>query len=240
MTGAERRAPLLGSTTAVRTEARCWAGVDVGGPRKGFHLAVVDGAGRLRAVGERIPTAAGVVERLRLLAPSLVAVDAPRRPAEPGARSRACEREFVRAGVCALRFTPDLAELRRNPFHAWVLQGLGLYEALDRAGLAAVECFPTAAWTVWSGPRGALSRSRWSARALARLRVPGIPVRLGQDARDAIAAAVTARLHVLGLSRAYGELVIPAPGSDGVLRQRRFTGGLPGPARAAQSAAQRL
>jgi predicted nuclease with RNAse H fold len=187
-----------------------WAGVDVGGHRKGFHLAVLDDLGQVVVPGERIPTSPAVVKRLRPFSPTLVGVDAPRRPADPGQRSRACEREFVRARVCALRFTPHLAELRANPFHGWVLHGLELFAALDRAGLVAVECFPTAAWTVWGGPRGDASRARWSARTLRGLRLTGIPGRLGQDARDAIGAALTARCHTLGRTRVFGELVIPA------------------------------
>ncbi|RPH67841.1 MAG: DUF429 domain-containing protein [Myxococcaceae bacterium] len=208
----------------MRTDPTCWAGVDVGGRRKGFHLAVLDSRGRLSVAGERVPTARALVDRLLPLRPSLVAVDAPRRPAEPGARSRVCEREFVRAGICALRFTPDLRELRSNPFHEWVLRGLELYAALDRAGLPAVECFPTGAWTMWAGPRSATPRGAWSSRALERLSVPGSPARLGQDARDAIAAALTARLHTSGRTLVFGELVVPAP-------ERGTSGRGPGPIR---------
>jgi len=183
--------------------------VDVGGTRKGFHLAVLDAQGCLSVAGEQLATARAVVERLLPLGPSMVAVDAPRRPAEPGQRSRACEREFVRAGICALRFTPDLRELQSNPFHEWVLQGLDLYRALDDAGLPAVECFPTAAWTVWGGPRGTTPRTAWSARILARLRLSGMPRRVGQDGRDAIGAALTARLHSLGETERIGEIEVP-------------------------------
>lgn len=199
--------------------SRCWAGVDVGGPRKGFHLALVDGAGRIGLAGERLLTATGVLDRLRAFSPVLVAIDGPRRPAEPGERSRACERAFVAAGVCALRYTPGIAELRANPFHAWVLHGLELYRVLERGRIPAVECFPTAAWTVWGGPRRGTPRAAWSARTLAQLRVPGTPGRLGQDARDAIGAALTARLHTLGWTRVFGELVVPAPGSQRILRR---------------------
>ncbi|HZJ55183.1 MAG TPA: DUF429 domain-containing protein [Myxococcaceae bacterium] len=196
----------------MRTDPTCWAGVDVGGRRKGFHLAILDARGRVIVAGERIATARGVVERLRPLAPVLVAVDAPRRPAEPGQRSRACEREFVRAGICALRFTPDLRELRKNPFHEWVVMGLALYRALDRSGLSAVECFPTAAWTVWGGPRGRTPRTAWSARILDRLQLSGAPRRLGQDGRDAIGAALTAQLHWMGETQRFGEIAIPRLG----------------------------
>jgi hypothetical protein len=41
-------------------------------------------------------------------------------------------------------------------------------------------------------------------RTLTRLGLGEIPTRLGQDARDAIAAALTARVHALGASRTYG------------------------------------
>jgi predicted nuclease with RNAse H fold len=181
----------------------------VGGTRKGFHLAVLGPEGLVLA-GERIVGADEAARRVAAFSPALVAVDAPRRPAEPGERSRRCERALVAAGPCALRYTPDLAELRANPFHGWVLRGLELYAALDRAGLAAVECFPTAAWTVWGGPRGSMPRSAWSARTLGLLGVAGVPRRLGQDGRDAIAAALTARLHTLGRTRVFGEIVLPA------------------------------
>jgi hypothetical protein len=43
--------------------------------------------------------------------------------------------------------------------------------------------------------------------------VPGTPARLGQDARDAIGAALTARLHSLGRTRTFGEIVVPAAGA---------------------------
>lgn len=193
---------------AARRSARVWAGIDVGGRRKGFHLAVVDGAClvdgpvRLRGVHE-------VVNQLSGWRPTLVGVDSPRVPAPAGARSRPCERVFAAAGICSLRYTPDRRAIASNPYYEWIAQGLALYEALSEAGLSAIECFPTASWTRWLGPRRAEPRAAWSGRALARLALRGVPPRMSQDDRDAIGAALTARAHDAGRSEVYGDIVVP-------------------------------
>jgi predicted nuclease with RNAse H fold len=85
-----------------------------------------------------------------------------------------------------------------GPFYEWMRRGTELYAALLTAGLTAIECFPTATWTVLGAPRGGQSRASWSTAALERTELTGIPVRLGQDARDAIGAAYTACLHANG------------------------------------------
>jgi hypothetical protein len=45
---------------------------------------------------------------------------------------------------------------------------------------------------------------------LAALGLDGMPARTNQDQRDAIAAAVTARQHTLGMTETMGEIVVPA------------------------------
>ena len=185
-----------------------WAGVDVGGRRKGFHLAVVDGA-RLVDGPVRVRSPREVIDRLRESRPRLVAVDSPRVPAPAGARSRPCEREFAAAGICGLRYTPDRRAIASSPYYEWIAQGLALYRALDTAGLIAIECFPTASWTRWLGPRGTEPRAAWSRRALARLGLVGVPRRTSQDDRDAIGAALTARVHDAGRCEVYGDIVVP-------------------------------
>jgi predicted nuclease with RNAse H fold len=191
-----------------------WAGVDVGGHRKGFHAAVVDGR-RLLAEPVNFKDATAVAEWLRCWCPRLVAVDSPRVPAAPGRRSRPEERDFVAAGICGLRYTPDARTIRRHAHYEWVACGLALYRALAAAGFAAVECFPTAAWTRWHGPRGRRPRAEWSAAALAGRRLRGVPARLGQDGRDAIAAALVAFDHDHGRCDTFGAIVVPR-GRDGV------------------------
>lgn len=183
-----------------------WAGVDVGGRRKGFHLAAADET-RVLALG-RAPDVAGAVEWLAQRRPSLIAVDSPRTTARAGERTRDCERRLARE-ICGIRWTPDEQTVRSgNPYYEWVVHGLELYEALVVAGLPAVECFPTASWTRWGGRRGAASRAAWSRATLAGL-VAGLPERGGQDARDAIGAALTARAADLGRAEALGEILVP-------------------------------
>ncbi len=184
-----------------------WAGVDVGGERKGFHLALVDEE-RLRRGPVRAPT---VEEAVRVLAgwgPRLVAVDAPCRPAPDGLLSRPEERELARR-ICGIRYTPDRARLEESEYYAWVRRGLRLYRALEREGLAAVECYPTASFTRWAGPRGRRTRAAWTRAALAATGLARVPPRLSQDGRDAIAAALTARSYDLGRVEHLGAIVVP-------------------------------
>jgi predicted nuclease with RNAse H fold len=185
-----------------------WAGVDVGGRRKGFHAAVVDKNG-LAAGPVRLSS---VVDALSWLAehdPALVAVDSPISPAPDGSGSRPEERELAMA-VCGIRYTPDRTALRANRrYYEWIENGLELYAALESAGIGAVECFPTASWTRWLGPRGASTRAAWTRDGLARLGLDGISARTNQDERDALAAALTARAFHRGRAVRFGAIVVP-------------------------------
>jgi len=118
----------------------------------------------------------------------------------------------VRRSVCGIRYTPDRLGLDANrTYYEWIGHGLELYEALADAQLHAVECFPTASWTCWWGPRGKATRARWSSQALASLGLGSVPDRLGQDARDAIGAALTAREAARGNVERFGFIVVPLP-----------------------------
>ena len=75
-----------------------WAGVDVGGRRKGFHCAVLSGDHVLSLACIATPTE--VANHLALHAPGLVAIDSPTSLACDGERSRRCERDFVAAAIC--------------------------------------------------------------------------------------------------------------------------------------------
>lgn len=184
-----------------------WAGVDVGGMRKGFHLALVDSE-RLRAGPVRVAGVEQAARWLLLCSPRLVAVDSPCSPAPEGCRSRPEERELARR-ICGIRYTPEQARLARGGYYEWVRHGLALYRALEREGLAAVECFPTASFTRWAGPRGQRTRAAWTREALAATGLAGVPPRLSQDGRDAIAAALTARSYDLGRAERLGAIVVP-------------------------------
>jgi predicted nuclease with RNAse H fold len=192
-----------------------YAGIDVGGRRKGFHAAAVAGTD-VAAGPRRLADVEAVLRWLEVLGPSVVALDSPMTCALPGESSRACERSLMKE-ICGIRWTPDETKLDGNPYYEWIVCGRELYDALDRerarTGWDVIEVFPTASWTVWAGPRGSLGRARWTGQALARMALEGLPERrLNQDDRDALAAAMTAQLHARGRSRSFGEIVVPAVG----------------------------
>jgi predicted nuclease with RNAse H fold len=187
-------------------------GVDVGGRRKGFHACAMRGD-EIVAGPEQLADVASAVTWVAALGPAAVALDSPKTCAPDGESSRGDERELARE-VCGIRWTPERSRLAGNPYYEWVEHGLELYDALAAAGIdreRLVEVFPTAAWTIWSGLRAGRPRGEWSANALADLDLDGVPSRhLTQDDRDAIAAALVARLHTEGRTKAYGEIIVPA------------------------------
>jgi predicted nuclease with RNAse H fold len=181
-----------------------WLGVDVGGERTGFDTALVSDSAvvELRS-RQRVED---VVAWAEAVAPEAIAVDSPRRPAPGGCTSRACERALARA-VCGIRWTPDGERIAAGAYYAWVREGLKLYGALD--GWDVIECFPTASWTRWIGPRDGVPRAAWTTRGLAQLGLSGMQAG-NQDQRDAVAAAVTARQYTAGATEAFGEIHVPA------------------------------
>ena len=181
-------------------------GVDVGGARKAFDVALVEDR-RLVDLRRR-QSVEDVAAWVAAARPAVVAVDSPRSCALPGRTSRADERA-LRAAVCGIRWTPPRDRLAGNPYYEWIVHGLRLYDALARQPVEVIECFPTAAWTRWHGPRDGRRRSAWTRAALAALDLEGVPARTTQDARDAIAAALTARAYAHGAAELFGEIVVP-------------------------------
>jgi predicted nuclease with RNAse H fold len=184
-----------------------WLGVDVGGKRKGFDIAVIDDR-RLLALAGGLDVD-GVVAFVAAHQPALIGIDSPRRCAPDGRRARDDERMLARE-VCGIRWTPDAAAVRSSAYFAWILCGLELFEAVSALTVEAIEVFPTASWTRWHGPRGQHTRAQWSRAGLAAMFLDGLPTRTNQDQRDAIAAAVTARQHSRGETESIGEIVVPA------------------------------
>ncbi len=184
-----------------------WLGVDVGGKRKRFDIALIDDRRVLALAGHL--SREEVIELVETERPSGVAIDSPRCCAPPGRTTRWGERQLAKS-ICGIRWTPDESQVYASAYYAWIVEGLLLFKALAGHGVKVIEVFPTASWTRWHGPRGTRTRSAWSKQGLARLGLEDVPTRTNQDQRDAIAAAMTARQHTLGMTEAMGEIVVPA------------------------------
>jgi predicted nuclease with RNAse H fold len=185
-----------------------WMGVDVGGRRKAFDVALVDDR---RLIGwRRRQSVERVVEWAESAEPTVVAIDSPRSPAPPGHTHRSEERD-LRDAVCGIRWTPADDRLDGNTYYEWIVEGLRLYNALAGRPVEVIECFPTASWTRWHGVRGDNPRSAWTRAALAARELQGVPSRTNQDLRDAIAAALTARDYERGRCQRFGDIVVPRP-----------------------------
>src|SRR4051794_40477964 len=128
-----------------------WLGVDVGGRRKGFDVAVIDGD-QVIELGRRLgcQDVVAVAERHR---PTVIGIDSPRVCAPDGASSREDER-LLAASVCGIRWTPDAARVSTGGYYEWIVEGLELHRALAGYDGEVIEVFPTASWTRWHGPRG--------------------------------------------------------------------------------------
>jgi predicted nuclease with RNAse H fold len=185
-----------------------WMGVDVGGRRKAFDVALVDD--RRLIDWRRRQSVTQILARVESAEPTVVAIDSPRTCAQPGHTHRPEEKE-LRAAVCGIRWTPSAAQLDDNPYYEWIVEGLRLYDALARRPAEVIECFPTASWTLWHGARGGRRRSVWTREALAARELRGVPARTNQDMRDAIAAALTARHYEEGRFERFGDIVVPTP-----------------------------
>lgn len=184
-----------------------WAGVDVGGKRKGFDVAVIDDRQVLVLQGGL--TCRQVVELLVENRPAVIAIDSPCCSAPAGYTARDGELQLARS-ICGIRWTPDERRLHASAYYAWILEGRALFGALAAHGFAAIEVFPTASWTRWHGGRGPRTRAAWTRQGLSALGLDNVPARTNQDQRDAIAAAMTARQHSLGMTETMGEIVVPA------------------------------
>jgi predicted nuclease with RNAse H fold len=184
-----------------------WVGVDVGGQRKRFDVAVIDDRRVLALQGHL--TCGQVAQIVTEQRPEVVAIDSPRSCAPDGHTARDGEFQLARS-ICGIRWTPDARHVQASAYYAWILEGLALFDALAADDAEVIEVFPTASWTRWHGRRGARTRAAWTRQGVAALGLEGVPARTNQDQRDAIAAAMTARQHSLARTETMGEIVVPA------------------------------
>jgi hypothetical protein len=98
-----------------------WVGVDVGGKRKGFDVAVIDDRRVLALQGHL--TCRQVVDIVVGNRPAVVAIDSPRSYAPEGRAARDGELQLARS-ICRIRWTPDARRVRGSAYYAWILEGV--------------------------------------------------------------------------------------------------------------------
>ena len=122
-------------------------GVDVGGPKKGFHAVAI----REGDIFDTCVTldAGEVVAWCRRLGASSIGIDAPCRWSRTG-RARPCERALAAEGLHAFA-TPSRSVGERHPFYRWMCNGAKLFRLLTphyrffdvRHSAASPVCFET-------------------------------------------------------------------------------------------------
>lgn len=190
---------------------KVYLGIDVGGPRKGFHAVAMSGR-------EFEPRSFGRVDELvkwaRELKPLAIAIDAPCAWSADG-RSRECER-CLRIGEDRISCfsTPSEERAAGRGFYDWVRNGLALYQALaahyplytgsQTSGPIMCETFPQAVACMLAGTK--LSARRKSPVRRKVLRSAGYdPDGLSNiDLVDAALCAIAAKALQSGRFEAFG------------------------------------
>lgn len=190
------------------------AGIDVGGPRKGFHAVALRGRRVIATLNATDPLA--VAAWVRAVGAVAVAVDAPGRWSLTG-RARPAERELARLGFRCFA-TPTEAAARAHPrgWYDWMLAGAALYAALAPThpfypvlgpdGATALETFPHAVAGTLAGrpPRTGEDKAAFRRAVLRAAGVDPAPL-VGVDFVDAALCALTAQRLGLGRTTALGE-----------------------------------
>ncbi|MEP7060224.1 MAG: DUF429 domain-containing protein [Actinomycetota bacterium] len=191
---------------------RC-LGIDVGGPKKGLDVVVLDEA-RIPLDVVRGAGLAEVTARIAQWKPTVIAIDSPPRWGAEG-RSRLTERELARLNINAFP-TPSVAH-SSDPIFDWMRQGIQVFERCEELGYPlfnggtfrrrAIEVFPHASAAVLAGclpPKGTTKRV-WRERVL-RLQKVATDGLATMDALDAALAALTGLLALRGHASYLGDI----------------------------------
>ena len=198
-----------------------YAGIDVGGPTKGFHAVALSSVGVVAKL--RSTSADEIATWCAQQDAAVVAIDAPCRWRLPGQPARAAERQLA-AGRISSFSTPTEEQGQSHSFYTWMLAGHRLYAALaDRYPVydgshgftGAIETFPQAVACALAGEIVS-AKAKLSVRTELLRRAGVDPARLqGIDEVDAALCALTARCFASGEFRAYGDalggfIVVPS------------------------------
>jgi predicted nuclease with RNAse H fold len=188
------------------------AGIDVGGPRKGFHaVALRDGAFLAKYAD---PEPRRIAAWCRDVSARLVGVDAPCRWSADG-RARNAERSLGAAGIHCF-ITPTLETAKTKAFYRWMVNGAELFSHIEQshplyAGgavsdreTACFETFPQAIACALAGRIVPAGRKRTIRREL--LREAGVETGslTNIDTVDAAHCALAAHHLAAGRVRVYG------------------------------------
>jgi predicted nuclease with RNAse H fold len=189
-------------------------GVDVGGPKKGFHaVALQDGQ-----YCEKLSTliAADIAEWCRRLKASVVGIDAPCRWSLTG-RARPCERALAAEGLYTFA-TPSQAKGEAHPFYRWMVKGADLCRCLEPSyplfngqwqplSPVCFETFPHAVACALA--RKTLSAEQKRADRSRLLQEAGVKLeaRANIDLIDAAICALAAHHLLTGTFKTYGDAV---------------------------------
>ena len=211
--GGRRRAP---------SRATVVVGIDVGGPRKGFHaVALRDGAYLDKFASREVPALAAWCIQAGAL---VVAIDAPCRWSRTG-RARPAERALAAEGIHAF-FTPSLGAAEGCAFYRWMHNGAALYEVIEphfplfdggnaASGPICCETFPQAVACALAGKVVSARHKTTVRREL--LGEAGIVTQplSNIDVVDAALCALAAQALLTGRYKTYGDaeegfIVVPA------------------------------
>ncbi|WP_254945151.1 DUF429 domain-containing protein [Cyanobium sp. AMD-g] len=190
-------------------------GIDVGGPRKGFHAVALTGGAYAAQLATSDAEALAHWCRSVVLA-SLIAIDAPCRWSIDG-RARPCERELRQQGIiCFASPTRQAAACHPSGYYDWMLQGEALYRALEPShplatalpidGPGCFETFPHAITWHLCGGQAQASQKRAQRRELLQQAGIDLAPLTSIDWIDAALCALTAWIVAAGgACVAYGE-----------------------------------
>nr|WP_286192975.1 MULTISPECIES: DUF429 domain-containing protein [unclassified Synechococcus] len=190
-------------------------GIDVGGPRKGFHAVALTGGAYAAQMATSDAEALAHWCRSVVQA-SVIAIDAPCRWSSDG-RARSCERELRQQGIiCFASPTRQAATCHSTGYYDWMLQGEALYQALEVShplvarlpinGPCCFETFPHAITWHLRGGEAQASQKRTQRRELLQREGIDLAALNSIDWIDAALCALTAQHAAAGgPCMAYGE-----------------------------------
>ncbi len=205
-------------TTAPRsteTSAIATVGIDVGGPRKGFHAVALSGGAYAAQLATSDVRELAHWCRSEVQA-SVIAIDAPCRWSRDG-RARPCERELRQRGIiCFASPTRQAAVAHPTGYYDWMLQGEALYQALEVShplvhclpinGPGCFETFPHAITWHLRGGQAQASQKRTQRRALLQQAGIDLAPLTSIDWIDAALCSLTAHHAAVGCACVpYGE-----------------------------------